>query len=213
VNLRDCRASSGRGEAIAEALRALAEGKCIVLPTDTVYGIGADARNPSAVQALLSAKGRSRSKPPPVLIGDFEQLADLTDTLNASATALAEALWPGALTLVLRAAPQLRWDLGDLVGTIAVRIPDHDFTRALLVESGPLAVSSANVSGQPPALSAKEAMAQLGANAAVYLDAGPARGGIPSTVVDATGPDLAILREGAIAREQIEGLAREAAPA
>jgi tRNA threonylcarbamoyl adenosine modification protein (Sua5/YciO/YrdC/YwlC family) len=204
VNVRKCGPGTpSRGEAIAEAISALASGRLVVLPTDTVYGIGATASDPAAVAALLAAKGRGRNLPPPVLIGDPAQLGNLARDISPEAQALAAACWPGALTLVLRANPSLRWDLGDKIGTIAVRVPDNPVARELLLQTGPLAVSSANLSGQAPALTAQAAAAQLGLNAAVYLDAGAAAGGVPSTVVDATSKPPRVLRPGAISLESL----------
>lgn len=188
--------------AIDAAAAAVAEGECIVLPTDTVYGIGADAFSATAVQRLLDAKQRGRDMPPPVLIAEVAMLRALTDEVTDDLLGLAEAFWPGALTVVVNAQPNLRMDLGDHGSTIAVRVPDHDFTRDLLRATGPLAVSSANVSGEPAATTAAEAERQLGKTVKVYLDAGPAGEPIPSTIVDLTGPPR-ILREGRISREAI----------
>lgn len=191
--------------AIDAAAAAVAEGLCIVLPTDTVYGIGADATNAAAVQGLLDAKERGRDMPPPVLIAEVGMLRALTDQVSPAVLALAEAFWPGALTLVVTAHPHLRMDLGDRGATIAVRVPDHDFTRDLLRATGPLAVSSANVSGRPAATTVAEAKDQLGKRVKVYLDGGPAAGGVPSTIVDLTG-EPRILREGAIPRADLAAL-------
>jgi tRNA threonylcarbamoyl adenosine modification protein (Sua5/YciO/YrdC/YwlC family) len=185
------------------AVAAIGEGECIVLPTDTVYGIGADALDAAAVQRLLDAKHRGRDMPPPVLLADAALLRSVADVVTEEAAALAGAFWPGALTLVVRAPASLRMDLGDRGDTIAVRVPDHDFTRRLLAATGPLAVSSANVSGEPAATTVESAQAQLGDSVAVYVDAGPATGGVPSTIVDLSGDVPAILREGAITRAQL----------
>jgi tRNA threonylcarbamoyl adenosine modification protein (Sua5/YciO/YrdC/YwlC family) len=198
VNLRDCTGGPAQAQALTEALAALTAGQLVVLPTDTVYGVGAAAANPAAVAALLAAKARGRNMPPPVLIGEMSQLDSIVADISAAAGRLSEALWPGALTMVFRVNPNLHWDLGNLTDTIAVRLPDHDFARQLLVESGPLAVSSANLSGEPAALTAQEAAHQLADNVAVYLDAGPAPGGVPSTVVDTTTQPVRLLRPGAI---------------
>lgn len=183
--------------AIDAAAAAVADGRCIVLPTDTVYGIGADATSANAVRRLLEAKERGRDMPPPVMIAEVGMLRALTDEVGPEITALADAFWPGALTLVVRAHPHLRMDLGDRGDTIAVRVPDHDFTRDLLRATGPLAVSSANVSGRPAATTVAEAVEQLGKRVKVYLDGGPAGAGVPSTIVDLTGTPR-ILREGRI---------------
>lgn len=194
--------------AIDAAVDALQRGECIVLPTDTIYGIGATATNPAAVQRLLEAKQRGRDMPPPVLVAEVSMLRALTDEVDSHLLALAEAFWPGALTVVLPAHPHLRMDLGDRGMTIAVRVPDHDFTRELLRATGPLAVSSANVSGQDPALTIAAAQAQLGDRVAVYLDAGPANTGTASTIVDLTG-EPRILREGLISREELAAVVPE----
>lgn len=187
-----------------EAARAaVREGGLIVLPTDTVYGIGADAFDPSAVAALLAAKGRGRQMPPPVLVSGPEFLDVLATGVPQSARALAQAFWPGALTLIVSAQATLDWDLGDTAGTVALRMPDDPVALELLRATGPLAVSSANRTGQPAATTALEAREQLGARVAVYLDGGPSRGGVASTIVDATTPRLTVVREGAITREQL----------
>ncbi len=188
--------------AIDAAAAAVADGRCIVLPTDTVYGIGADATDAAAVQGLLDAKERGRDMPPPVLIAEVGMLRALTDEVSPEMLALADAFWPGALTMVVRAHPHLRMDLGDRGETIAVRVPDHDFTRDLLRATGPLAVSSANVSGQPAATTIEEARDQLGKRVKVYLDGGPSAGGVASTIVDLTGTPR-ILREGKISRDDL----------
>lgn len=188
--------------AIDAAVAALQLGHCVVLPTDTIYGIGADATNPAAVQGLLEAKERDRDMPPPVLIAEVGMLRALTDEVGPELLALADAFWPGALTVVLTAHSHLRMDLGDRGETIAVRIPDHDFTRELLRATGPLAVSSANISGHEPATTIDQAVAQLGERVAVYLDDGPSSIGAASTIVDLTGTPQ-ILREGHLSRAEL----------
>jgi L-threonylcarbamoyladenylate synthase len=196
----DCTDAAQREQGLRHARDALARGELVVLPTDTVQGIAADAFSPAAVAALLAAKGRSRAMPPPVLVADVRTLDGLATDVPPAARELAERFWPGALTLVCAAQPSLRWDLGDTAGTVAVRVPDHELTRALLAETGPLAVSSANLTGQPAATTTDEAVAQLGDAVAAYLDDGaPARPAAPpSTIVDATGPHLRVLRAGAL---------------
>ncbi len=173
-------------------------GGLVVLPTDTVYGIGADAFDASAVAALLAAKGRGRQMPPPVLVAGPEMLDVLGLDVPQPARELAARFWPGALTLIVRAQPTLDWDLGDTGGTVALRMPDDDVALTLLRRTGPLAVSSANRTGQPAATSAQDAVDQLGPRVAAYLDAGDSPGGVPSTIVDARTAQLAIVREGAI---------------
>lgn len=179
-------------EAAAEALAA---GGLVVLPTDTVYGIAADALTADAVQGLLDAKQRGRDMPPPVLIAEPAMLRALVTDVPAEVDALVNRFWPGALTLIMKAQPSLRMDLGRTQGTIAVRVPDQDDARALLRRTGPLAVSSANISGEPPATTIDEAISQLGNSVAVYLDAGPTAGQTASTIID-----LASTKTGRIVR-------------
>ena len=191
------------GPALDEAVNVLARGGLVVLPTDTVYGIAADAFTPPAVQALLDAKGRGRQMPPPVLIGDVRTLDGLATDVPAGARALAEAFWPGGLTLIVRAQPSLAWDLGETRGTVALRVPDHETALALLRRTGPLAVSSANTTGSPAAVTAQAALDQLGDSVAVYLDGGDAPGQVASTIVDATGATLRLVRAGALSLAQL----------
>jgi tRNA threonylcarbamoyl adenosine modification protein (Sua5/YciO/YrdC/YwlC family) len=192
-----------------EARAAISRGDLVVMPTDTVYGIAADAFQPDAVQALLDAKGRGRGAPPPVLVPNRSTLDALAETVPDAVAKLADAFWPGGLTIVLPARTTLVWDLGETHGTVAVRMPDERIALELLAETGPLAVSSANRTGEPAATTAGEALEQLGDAVQVYLDAGATPGALPSTIVDATalaagtGP-LRILREGVILREALE---------
>ncbi len=161
--------------AIDAARSAIEAGDCIVLPTDTVYGIGADAFSADAVRGLLEAKNRGRDMPPPVLIGDPSLIRALATDVSDQAKQLVARHWPGALTVICSIQPSLRMDLGETAGTIALRVPDHDLTRAVLRQTGPIAVSSANLSGRPAALTCDDAIAQLGDSVAVYLDGGPPR--------------------------------------
>ncbi|MEE6296685.1 L-threonylcarbamoyladenylate synthase [Georgenia wangjunii] len=199
----DCTDPTTRGPGLDEAVNAIGRGALVVLPTDTVYGIGADAFDPRAVAALLAAKGRGRQMPPPVLVPRAGTLAGLATDVGEEVHALVAAFWPGPLTVICRAQPSLAWDLGDTNGTVALRMPDDETALALLARTGPLAVSSANRSGEPAATTAQEAADALGADVAVYLDGGPSRGGTASTIVDATGPVLSILREGALSRADL----------
>ena len=201
------------GPALDEAVNVLSRGGLVVLPTDTVYGIAADAFTPPAVQALLDAKGRGRQMPPPVLIGDVRTLDGLATDVPEGARALAEAFWPGGLTLIVRAQPSLAWDLGETRGTVALRVPDHETAQALLRRTGPLAVSSANRTGSPAAVTAQDAYDQLGDSVAVYLDGGDAPGQVASTIVDATGPTLRLVRAGAIGLEQLNEVTPVEGPA
>ncbi|MGY1856678.1 L-threonylcarbamoyladenylate synthase [Modestobacter sp. SYSU DS0290] len=194
----DCSDPDRREQGLTAAAVAVSRGDLVLVPTDTVYGVAADAFTPAAVTRLLAAKNRGRSMPTPVLIGEASTLAGLVMTVPPVAHALAEAFWPGGLTLVVEHAPSLAWDLGDAEGTVAVRLPDDDVARDLLRRTGPLAVSSANRSGRPAATTAEEAIAQLGEHAAVVLDAGPRNGSAASTIVDCTAPTPRVLRHGAI---------------
>ena len=200
------------GPALDEAVNVLSRGGLVVLPTDTVYGIAADAFTPPAVQALLDAKGRGRQMPPPVLIPDVRTLDGLATDVHAGARALAEAFWPGGLTLVVRAQPSLAWDLGETHGTVALRVPDHETALALLRRTGPLAVSSANTTGLPAAVTAQAAYDQLGESVAVYLDGGDAPGQVASSIVDATGETLRLVRAGALRLEQLCAVAEVEGP-
>lgn len=187
-----------RTRGIAEAVSAVRRGELIVLPTDTVYGVAADAFTPPAVTALLDAKGRGREMPPPVLVGSVRAATALVDDLGTYGQDLIDEFWPGALTLVCRANPNLMWDLGETKGTVAVRMPMHELAVELLKETGPLAVSSANLSGQDAARTAEEAEKMLGDAVSVYLDAGASGHADPSTIVDLTGAVPRLLRAGAI---------------
>jgi L-threonylcarbamoyladenylate synthase len=194
----DCTDAAQRVTGLAEAAAALRKGDLAVIPTDTVYGLAADAFSPPAVTGLLAAKGRDRQMPPPVLVGTVRAATALVEDLNAFGKDLIDEFWPGGLTLVMRANRGLIWDLGDTKGTVAVRMPLHEIALELLKETGPLAVSSANRSGAPPATTAAEAEAQLGEAVAVYLDGGPCSGDVPSTIVDLTGAVPKLLRRGVI---------------
>lgn len=203
----DCTDPATWGPAIDEAVHALGRGGLVVLPTDTVYGIGADAFSPAAVAALLAAKGRGRQMPPPVLVPDVRTIDGLCDDVPDAARRLMEAFWPGALTVICRAQPSLAWDLGETHGTVAVRMPDHPAALALLRRTGPLAVSSANSTGSPAALTAADAQDQLGDAVDVYLDGGPAPGGVASTIVDATTERLRVVRLGALGVDELSTVA------
>lgn len=195
------------------ARAAIGRGELVVIPTDTVYGIAADAFSPAAVARLLEAKGRGRSAPPPVLVPGLPTLDALAETVPDEVRALVDAFWPGGLTVILRAQGSLAWDLGDTGGTVALRQPADPVALELLAETGPLAVSSANRHGRPPASTVDEAVSDLGDAIAVYLDAGAVGSSYPdaargSTIVDATGleePDgkLRIVRHGVMGEEDI----------
>lgn len=202
----DCNDASVRTAALSSAAHCVGSGQLVVLPTDTVYGIGADAFDPTAVADLLAAKGRGRDMPVPVLIGSWHTIEGLVNTVSPRTWSLIEAFWPGGLTLVVEQAPSLSWDLGDARGTVAVRMPLHPVAIELLEVTGPMAVSSANRSGHPPALSAMEAQEQLGDEVAVYLDGGPAQTGVASTIVDVTGEVPRVLRAGAIDLDRLRAV-------
>jgi tRNA threonylcarbamoyl adenosine modification protein (Sua5/YciO/YrdC/YwlC family) len=194
----DTRQPEERAAGIAAAIDAVRRGQLIVMPTDTVYGIGADAFDSRAVTDLLAAKGRGRDMPVPVLVGSWRTLDGLVMSVNRATRDLIEAFWPGGLTLVVEHAPSLAWDLGDAYGTVAVRMPLHPVALEILTETGPMAVSSANSTGMPPAATAADAEAQLGHQVDVYLEAGAGGAQVPSTIVDVTGKVPRVLREGAV---------------
>ncbi|HZK04907.1 MAG TPA: L-threonylcarbamoyladenylate synthase [Actinomycetaceae bacterium] len=197
------------GRALDAAVRTLERGGLVVLPTDTVYGIGVDAFSPEAVQRLLSAKGRGRQMPPPVLVSGLAVLDALAAEIRPEVRALVERFWPGALTVILRAQPSLKWDLGETDGTVALRMPDHPIALALVERWGPMAVTSANISGRPAAQEAATAEGYFGAAVAVYLDGGPTPGLVPSTIVDATSVPMRIVRPGVLAAEVLAEVAPE----
>lgn len=206
----DCTAAEQRAAGLEHAQRAIRENKCVVFPTDTVYGIAADAFSPLGVTLLLASKGRSRKMPPPVLIPRLNALDGLATDVPAEARRLAETFWPGGLTLILHAQPSLDWDLGETKGTVALRIPADELAQDLLTLTGPLAVSSANRTGQPAAQTAADAEAQLAESVEVYLEGGPrpADGAeaLASTIIDATALPLRVVRQGAISLERLRAV-------
>lgn len=199
----DCGDPEQRSTGIASAVSAAKGGQLVVLPTDTVYGLGADAFDSSAVAALLAAKGRGRDMPVPVLVGSWHTIDGLVYTVPQGARELIRAFWPGALSLVVHQAPSLQWDLGDANGTVMLRMPLHPVAIDVLREVGPMAVSSANISGRPPAVTAQDAQHQLGDLVQVYLDGGQAAKQAASTIVDLTGATPKILRTGPVSAEQV----------
>ena len=192
--------------AIEAAALAVQRGALVVLPTDTVYGVGADAFDHAAVQALLDAKGRGRDIPPPVLISASTTLDALATKLPRYVAALTRAFWPGPLTLVCQQQPSLTWDLGETKGTVAVRMPDHDVALALLERTGPLAVSSANLSGLPAATEAAAAEGMLGDSVEVVLDGGPSPQLRASTILDVRGERPRLLRLGALSLPRLDAV-------
>jgi L-threonylcarbamoyladenylate synthase len=203
----DCADPVSRADGLKAAALALRTGELVVLPTDTIYGIGADAFYPSAVSGLLAAKGRGRDMPPPVLVGTVRAAAALIEDFGPYGKDLIDEFWPGGLTLVCRANRSLVWDLGDTQGTVAVRMPLHPVALELLKETGPLAVSSANRTGSPPATTAADAQEQLGDSVSVYLDGGPCANDVASTIVDLTGSVPRLLRAGAVSVGQLREVA------
>ena len=212
-NMFDCSVDTDLLTGMRLAKIAIARGQLVVVPTDTVYGVAADAFSPEAVKALLAAKGRGPQSPPPVLIGNQAALNALATDIHPVAIELAEAFWPGALTMIFKAQPSLAWNLGETRGTVALRIPDHKIALALLQETGPLAVSSANLTGQPAATTAAAAQDYLGKSVEVYLDAGMSPKGEASTILDLTGlsgqPDgkIRVVRQGALSVDKIRLIA------
>ncbi|CAL9529624.1 Putative threonylcarbamoyl-AMP synthase [Streptomyces sp. enrichment culture] len=199
----DTNDATDRVTGLREATSAVRRGELVVLPTDTVYGIGADAFSPEAVGDLLEAKGRGRNMPSPVLIGSPNTLHGLVTDFSELAWELVDAFWPGALTLVAKHQPSLTWDLGETRGTVAVRMPLHPVALELLNEFGPMAVSSANLTGHPAPEDCDAAQAMLGDSVSVYLDGGPTPGNVPSSIVDVTRPVPVLLREGALSPDEL----------
>ncbi|MBX3087903.1 MAG: threonylcarbamoyl-AMP synthase [Cryobacterium sp.] len=213
ATIYDCADSAELLTGMRLARQAIGMGELVVIPTDTVYGLGCDAFNPRAVNELLAAKGRGRQSPPPVLIPGIPTLDALADSIPDEARRLVKAFWPGALTLIVPARDSLQWDLGDTHGTVALRMPNDEIALELLSEVGPMAVSSANLTGQPAASTAQEAFEALGDKVKVYLDGGvrkpdpDSKADPGSTIIDLTGlligKELQIVRHGAISDEDI----------
>ena len=197
-DLFDCADETQRSLGLAAAVAAVLRGELVVLPTDTVYGIGADAFRPAAVTSLLAVKGRGRDMPPPVLVGSVRAASALVEDLGPYGQELIDEFWPGGLTLICRASRSLKWDLGNTKGTVAVRMPEDQVALDLLAQTGPMAVSSANLTGHPAATTAEAAREQLGDAIEVYLDGGPCETDVPSSIVDLTGDMPRLLRGGAV---------------
>ncbi len=200
----DCTDPQGRADGIAAAGAAVRKGQVVVLPTDTVYGVGCDAFDAAAVTAVLAAKGRGRDMPPPVLIPAARTALGLATEIPDYATTLMDRFWPGPLTLVLKAHTSLQWDLGDTNGTVALRMPSDEIALQLLADVGPMAVTSANSTGSPAARTVDEALAMLGESVAIFLDGGRSAGDGPSTIIDCTGLAPVTLREGALPQHVID---------
>lgn len=203
MTIFDCTDADQRATGIASAISAVKGGRLVVMPTDTVYGIGADAFDRDAVGSLLAAKGRGRNMPVGVFVGSWNTIDGLVYSVPPAARELIRAFWPGALSLIVTQAPSLQWDLGDANGNVMLRMPMHPVAIELLREVGPMAQSSANVSGQPAAVTAAQAHEQLGDKVEVYLDGGPAEQQAASTIVDLTGIQPRILRAGPISAADI----------
>ncbi len=207
MNRIDARTDTGRTAGARLAADAVQRGEVVVLPTDTVYGVGADAFDRQAVAAVLAAKGRGRDVPPPVLVPSVRTLDGLATGVSDAARELVAAFWPGPLTIVCQAVPSLDWDLGDTGGTVALRMPLHRVALAVLELTGPMAVTSANRTGRPPATTVDEAVEQLGDAVSVYLDGGPSPSGTASTIVDVTGSVPRVLRAGPITVDRLREVA------
>ncbi len=207
----DCADADQRTAGLAAATTAVLNGELVVLPTDTVYGVGCDAFSPAAVTRLLSAKGRGREMPSPVLVGTVRAAEALVEDLGSYGRQLIDEFWPGGLTVVCRAARTLTWDLGDTKGTVAIRMPQDQVALDLLRETGPMAVTSANQTGSPSPTTASQARDDLGESVAVYLDGGACSGGVSSTIVDLTGDQPRLLRRGAISIGRLREVAAVAA--
>jgi tRNA threonylcarbamoyl adenosine modification protein (Sua5/YciO/YrdC/YwlC family) len=205
--LFDCTRVAERDRGVEAAIDAVKRGDLVVMPTDTVYGIGADAFKAWAVTALQNAKGRGRATPPPVLVGSRSTVDGLAFGLPPVARELMDAFWPGGLTIVVEHTPSLQWDLGETNGTVALRMPLHPIALEVLRETGPMTVSSANKHGQPPAATAVEARDQLGYSVSIYLDGGVLASTEPSTIVDVTGDVPKLLRAGAISIDELRKVA------
>jgi len=187
---------------IARAFEILQAGGLVAMPTDTVYGVGALAFDAQAVERIYEAKNRPNEKAIPILLGDVDDLFSVAASVPEMGLVLAGRFWPGPLTLLLPKHPSLPEGISNLP-TVGVRLPDHAVARALLQAAGPMAVTSANLSGLPSTTFAGEVLAQLGGRIPLILDGGRTLGGIPSTVVDCTGADPKILRQGPISRDEI----------
>lgn len=199
----DCADETAREEGLDAAVDEIRRGRLVVLPTDTVYGVGCDAFDAASVRRLLRAKGRGREKPPPVLVAAASTLDALASSVPSYARDMVDELWPGPLTLVCTQQPSLTWDIGDNRSTVAVRVPDQPLAQALLERTGPMAVTSANRTQMPAATTVVEAEEMLGDRVAVYLDDGPAGDGVASTILDVTGPRPRLLRRGGVPLDRL----------
>lgn len=200
----DCTDPGARADSIAAAADVVRSGRLLVMPTDTVYGVGADAFDKIAVAMVLAAKHRSRDMPPPVLVPNARTVDGLATGVPMYAKMLMRAFWPGALTIVVKAQGSLSWDLGKTNGTVALRMPDDELALEVLTEIGPMAVTSANLTGQPAATTAGEAQEQLGGAVSLYMDGGMRDQQAASTILDCTGVAPIVLRHGSLSTEALQ---------
>ncbi|MFZ9284133.1 MAG: L-threonylcarbamoyladenylate synthase [Candidatus Nanopelagicales bacterium] len=194
-------AERNRGFVAAKA--ALMRGECVVIPTDTGYGLAANPFVPNGLDSLFKAKQRDRGMPVPVFVANLDAALALSYNLSEKAKLLMAKFWPGALTVIVKAHPTLKWDLADPENTIALRIPLNRTALELLTQTGPLGVTTANVSDRPAATDIESAKEQFGSLVSVYLDAGISVGNQPSTIIDATKDQLRLVRAGALAVSEI----------
>ncbi|MDY3128093.1 MAG: L-threonylcarbamoyladenylate synthase [Corynebacterium sp.] len=199
----NCAEAKDRKEGLELAAKAAKSGHLVVMPTDTVYGLGCDAFDNAAVAKLLATKQRGPDMPVPVLIGSWDTAVGLVASMTDQLRLLIEAFWPGGLSIVVPQAPSLPWNLGDTRGTVMLRMPLHPVAIELLRDVGPMAVSSANISGHPAPTTVQMAQEQLGSAVSVYLDGGDAPIGESSTIIDLSGPWPYLLREAALSAERI----------
>lgn len=189
-------------ESIHRALRVLRKGGLVAFPTDTVYGLGALAFDGTAVESIYLAKDRPIEKAIPILIGDEKDLGKLSDDISKDVRRLVSRFWPGPLTVIVPKKPTLPHSVS-ATATVGVRVPDHPVARKLLRDAGPMAVTSANISGQSSPSTAQEVLDQLNGRIELIIDGGSTPGGVPSTLVDCTGSEIKVLREGPISLGQI----------
>jgi L-threonylcarbamoyladenylate synthase len=208
----DCSSAEARKNGLSAAASCVRGGRLVVMPTDTVYGLGCDAFDAAAVRSLVAARGQAPRSPVPVLVGSWTTIDGLVLGVPRTARQLIEAFWPGGLSLVVHHTPSLAWDLGDSRGTVMLRMPLHPVALELLRGIGPMAVSAAGRVGMPPATDVEQARLQLGDDVPVYLDGGPCADSAPSTIVDLTGAGPLVLREGAVTVEQLSEVLDTAVP-
>ena len=194
--------SSSSSDAIPRALEILKVGGLVAFPTDTVYGVGALAFDGKAVESIYAAKDRPIEKAIPVLIGDLEDLEKVGIHIPASAQKLASRFWPGPLTILVPKRADLPESVS-VTSTVGVRVPDHGVARAMLRTAGPMAVTSANISGKQSPVTAEEVYEQLNGRVDLIIDGGKTPGGVPSTLVDCTAAELKVLREGPVSLEEL----------